>query len=151
MFKEPKIKLVGRLNAVLTKPDGSQEKFERKNLIVDTGIDFLCDAAGKPSSRPGVVSHIAIGEGVTAADASDTALETELTRKAATYAHTAGASTFTMVSTFNPGEGTGDVSEAGVLNAGASGILLNRVVFAAIPKEAGDTLEITFTFTLTPA
>lgn len=146
-----KFKAHGHFAAKLRKADGSLVEFEKDNLVVDVGVDFICDAMAKPSARPNVLSHIAIGEGTTAADDGDTALETELDRNAATYNHSAGTTSFTMVATFAPGEGTGDVTEAALLNAASTGIMFNRVVFSAIPKEAGDTLDITFTITFTPA
>lgn len=150
-MKLDNIKLVGRLNATLRKADGTVQRFEKNNLIVDGGVDFICDAMAKPSGRPNVLSHIGVGEGNTAVDPSDTALETQLTRKAATYNHSAGDNDFTLAATFDAGEGTGDITEAGIFNASSSGTMLNRVVFSPIPKEASDTLDITFTITLTPA
>lgn len=141
----------GDLKAVLTKPDGSKKVIEKQNLVVDTGVDFICDAMAKPSGRPGVLSHIAVGTGATAAADTDTALQTEVDRNAATYAHTSGTTSFTLEATFAPGEATGNLTEAGILNNSSGGTLFNRVVFTAIPKEAGDSLDITFTITFTPA
>lgn len=150
-MKRDTLKFKGFFQAKLRKADGSVIEYEKQNLVVDVGVDFICDAMAKPSSRPNVLSHIAIGEGNTAANAADTELETELDRNAATYAHNTGDTFFTMEATFGAGEGTGDVTEAGLLNAASTGILFNRVVFSAIPKEASDTLDITFTITFTPA
>ena len=146
-----KFKVRGRLSAVLTKADGTQHIVERNNLVVDDGVDFICDAMAKPSARPGVLGYIAIGEGTTAADPADSALETELDRNAATYAHSTGTSSFTMTATFAAGEGTGDITEAALFNDATTGTMFNRVVFTAIPKEAGDSLAVTFTITFTPA
>lgn len=141
----------GDFKATLRKADGSIEIFEKQNLVVDVGVDFICDAMAKSSSRPGVLSHIAIGTGTTAANAADTTLQTEVDRNAGTYAHTSGATAFTFEATFGAGEGTGNITEAGILNDASAGTLFNRVVFTAIPKEAGDSLVITFTITFTPA
>lgn len=149
-MKSEKMRLKGEMNAILRKPDGRVRNFHEENLVVDGGIDFLAAALANSSSRPNVLSHIAIGNGGTAVDAGDTALDNELARQAATYGHSAGDSSFTMAATFGAGVGTGDVVEAGVVNAASGGILFNRVTFSAIPKEAADTLEITFTFTFTP-
>ncbi len=146
-----KLKLVGRITGVLKKADGSIETFERNNLIVDTGVDFVCDCLGKPSGRPSVLSYIGVGTGLAVADHTDTDLETPLTRVAATYAHTGSTDFFTMTATFGAGVGTGDLTEAGMFNAASSGTMMNRVVFSSIPKEAGDSLDITFTVTLTPS
>jgi len=149
-MKLEKMHLKGEMKATLRKPDGRVRDFHEKNLVVDGGIDFLAAALANSASRPNVLSHIAVGNGGTAVDAGDTALDNELARQAATYGHSVGDSNFTMAATFGTGVGTGDIVEAGVLNAASSGTLFNRVTFSAIPKEAADTLEITFTFTFTP-
>jgi len=150
-MENAKFKAKGRLTAVLRKADGRIITVGKDNLVVETGIDFICDAMAKPSARPGVLSHIAIGTGDTAADPEDTALETEAERNAATYTHSSGTASFTLEASFGAGEGTGDITEAGILNDTSGGILFNRVVFTAIPKEASDTLDITFTITFTPS
>lgn len=140
--------LRGHMDAVLKKGNGEIFVLHKPNLIVDDGVDLIADALGKPSSRPNVISHIAIGTDNTAAATTDTALNTELARAAATYAHTAGTATFTMAATFAAGTGTGALVEAGVLNAASTGTLLNRVVFSVINKGASDSLTQTFTFTI---
>lgn len=142
------LKMKGTMDAVLFKEDGSVETRYKDNIIVNVGFDFIADAIGKSASRPGVMSHIAVGTGTVAAAAGNTALDTELARAAATYAHTAGTKTFTFTCTFAAGTGTGAITEAGVLNASSSGILFDRVVFAVINKGAADTLQVTFTFTM---
>lgn len=138
----------GALTLVLEKADGTKEVTHRDNLIVDDGFDLICDSIGKASGRPAVVSHIALGTSSTAAAAGQTALITELSRLAATYAHTAGTKVFTVSQTFAAGTATGAITEAGVLNAGSSGIMLDRVVFPVVNKGADDVLTATFTFTL---
>jgi hypothetical protein len=150
-MKNEAAKIRGRMTAILHKANGGYQVFERNNLVVEGGIDLLAAALAAPSGRPNVLSHIGVGTGTLAVDSGDTELETELTRKAVTYDHDAGTTSFTLTSTFDPGEGTGDITEAGVFNAASTGTMFNRVVFTAIPKEAGDSLDITFTFTFTPA
>ncbi len=146
---EKKIKLEGRMKATLRKPDGSIEHFERKNLIVEGGLDFICDAMAKPSGRPAVLGWIGIGTGTNPAADGDTDLDTEVAREATTYDHDIGTSFMELAATFDAGVGTGDITEAGVFNASSAGSMFNRVVFSAIPKEADDTLDMSFTFTFT--
>lgn len=148
MQANDKMKMHGAMTATLIKADGSTQTLFKDNLIVNVGFDFIANAIGAPASRPNVMSHIAIGSGTTAAAAAQTALVTELTRQPATYAHTTGTKTFTFTATFNPGVGTGAVTEAGVINAATGGILLDRVVFGVINKAELDTLQVTFTFTM---
>lgn len=144
------LKLKGSMTAVLFKEDGATETYLRDNIIVNVGFDFIADAIGKSASRPGVMNAIAVGTGLTAAAATQTALVAELARGAATYAHTAGTKVFTFVTTFAAGTGTGAITEAGVFNSttASSGIMLDRVVFDVINKGAADTLQVTFTFTM---
>lgn len=141
-------KLKGSMTAVLIREDGTTETRFKDNIIVNVGFDFVADAIGKAAGRPGVMSHIAVGQGVAPAAPGDSALGAELARVAATYAHTAGTKVFTFQTTFAAGVGTGPITEAGVVNAAAAGILLDRVVFAVINKGVADTLQVTFSFTM---
>ncbi len=124
------------------------EVVHRKNLIVDVGFDFICDAMCKAASRPAVMGYIGVGSNTTNAAAGQTALIAEITRLAATYTHTAGTKVFTLRATFNPGVGTGSINEAGIFNAASGGIMLNRVTFPVMNKGADDTILAEFTFTL---
>jgi len=142
------IKLKGSMELVMHRGDGSVETVRKDNIIVDVGFDLIADALGKATGRPAVLSHIAVGTSSTAADASQTALGTELSRIAATYAHTAGTKTFTMSADFAAGVATGAITEAGVFNASTDGVMFDRVTFAVINKGADDSMTVTFTFTM---
>jgi hypothetical protein len=142
------LRLRGAVELRLYRANGEIVVRRKDNLIVDVGFDFIADVIGLSSGRPGAMSHIAVGTGVVAAAAGDTALGAELARKAAAYAHTAGTKVFTVETTFDPGEATGAITEAGVFNAATAGTMLDRVVFAVINKGADDTLTQKFTFTM---
>lgn len=135
---------------VLRGPDG-QVKHEQTvhNLIVTTGRNAI---VSRLASSPGtaVPTHMAIGTGATAAAAGDTTLGTEIDRNALT-SNTASGGVLTMVGDYAAGDGTGAITEAGVLSASSSGTLFSRAVFSVINKAAGDTLQITWTYTLTPS
>ena len=66
--------LHGRLEARLTKPDGSVIVRVKDNLIVNAGFSFIAQSVGLSTGRPGVMSHIAVGTGTTAAAAANTTL-----------------------------------------------------------------------------
>lgn len=140
--------LHGRMEARLIKPDGTVIVRAKDNLIVDVGFSFIAQSIGLASGRPAVMSYIAVGTGTTAAAIGNTALVTEVLRKAATFSHTTGTKVFQFEATFNAGEATGAITEAGVLNAATAGTMLDRVVFAVINKGADDTLTQRFTFTM---
>jgi len=146
-FKD-KLKMHGAMTAILTKGDGQVEVTHKDNMIVAVGFDFIADAIGN-AVRPAAMGYINVGTGTTAPASSDGALVTSLLRKAAVYAHTAGTKTFTFTVTFNPGEATGAITEAGVFNASAGGTMLDRVTFPVVNKGADDTLTVVFTFTMT--
>lgn len=141
-------KLHGAMTLIIKRANGDVETVHKDNIIVDVGFDFVADAIGKAASRPGVMSHIALGTGTTAAAAGQTGLVTELDRNAATYAHTAGTKTFTFTAEFPAGDATGAITEAGVFNAAANGVMFDRVVFPVVNKGADDSLTSVFTFTM---
>lgn len=143
-----RVKVHGAMRAILHKENGDILVFAKDNIIVNGGFDFIADSIGNSASRPAVMSQIAVGTGTTAAAATQTALVTETLRKAATYSHTAGTKVFSFAATFNPGEATAAITEAGVLNASTAGTMLDRVVFSVINKGANDTLTQTFSFTM---
>ena len=140
------VSLRGMLQSVLRREDGSVLYAAEENLITNGGFDLLCNVLGQ-NAQPADLSHIAIGTDNTAAAVSQTALQNESAREAATYAHTTGTKTFSMAATFAAGTGTGAIVEAGLFNASSGGTMFNRVVFAAINKGANDSLEQTFTIT----
>ena len=54
---------------------------------------------------------------------------------------------FSFYVTFNAGEATGAITEAGLLNASSGGTLFDRVTFPVINKGALDIYNIDFTIT----
>lgn len=145
---EQKLKLKGTHIGVLRHSDGTVEVNRKDNLILNVGFDFIADAIGKADGRPGCMAYTAVGTGTTAADAAQTGLVTELARKPAVYAHTAGTKVFTFTTKFEAGEATGAITEAGICNAASGGTFLDRVTFGVINKGKDDTYESHFQFTL---
>lgn len=142
------LKLRGDVALVLKDKNGNvKEKREIKNLIVSTGLTFICSRMAGTSAN--VMSHMALGSGTTAAAAGDTDLGSILGSREALDSSTASSNTITYVSSFEAGEGTGAVTEAGIFNAATSGDMLCRTVFSVVNKEADDTMSVTWTITLT--
>ena len=142
------LKLRGDVALVLKDKNGNvKEKREIKNLIVSTGLTFICSRMAGTSAN--VMSHMALGSGTTAAAAGDTDLGSILGSREALDSTTASSNTITYVSSFEAGEGTGAVTEAGIFNAASSGDMLCRTVFSVVNKEADDTMSVTWTITLT--
>lgn len=143
------LKLKGRVAMVLRDAQGNvKEEQEINNLVVDAGLDYI--ASRMKDATATAMSHMAIGSGSTAAAAGDTTLGTELGRVALTST-TVTDNAVAYVATFGAGTGTGAVTEAGLFNAASAGDMLCRTVFSVVNKAADDSLQITWTVTLSAA
>jgi hypothetical protein len=144
MFAE-QIKVTGQVSIVITGKDGQvKDQREIKNLVVTTGKEFI---AARMVGTPTAMSHMALGSNNTAAAAGDTALGTELGRVSLASAAASGA-VVTYTASFPAGTATGAVVEAGVFNAGSSGTMLCRTVFAVVNKGADDAMSVTWAITV---
>lgn len=145
MNTQDQIKASGSLLVVLTKPSGEKEEYSFKNLVVNVGKDFV--ASRMVGTASAVMSHMAIGDGTTAAAGGDTTLEGELGR-VSLAGSSATNNVVTYTATFPAGTGTGAVTEAGILNNSTGGTLLCRTVFAVVNKGADDAMSVTWTVTV---
>ena len=143
------LKLSGQLNIVLKDKAGNvKDTREVKNLVVDAGLVFI--ASRMTGASKAVMSHMALGAGTTAAAAGQTALVSQLGSREALDSTTLTGSNKAVayVSSFEPGDGTGAVTEAGIFNASSGGDMLCRTVFLVVNKAAEDTMQVTWTITL---
>lgn len=127
-------------------------KEERRidNLVVTTGRDAIIERLDS-SPATAAPSHMEVGTGTTAVAAGQTALVTALDRNALT-SNIASGGVLTMVGNWAAGDATNAaIAEAGVFNAASAGTMYSRATFTAINKGASDTLQITWTYTLTPS
>lgn len=142
------LKLRGDVALVLKGADGKvKDSREIKNLIVNDGLEFICSRMAGTSAN--VMSHMALGSGTTAPAAGDTDLGSILGSREALDSSTPSSNTIAYVASFEAGEGTGAVTEAGIFNAATGGDMLCRTVFSVVNKEADDTMSVTWTITLT--
>ena len=139
------LKAKGDVSIQITRADGSVETKEFKNLVVNTGLNYI--VSRMKDATVGAMSHMAIGSGNTAAAAGNTALGSELGRVALTST-TVTSNTIQYVATFPAGTGTGAITEAGMFNAASSGVMLCRTVFGIVTKDVGDSMTITWTVTV---
>lgn len=144
------LKLTGRLNIELRGPDGQiKDTREVDNLVVNAGLAFI--ASRMTGTSAAVMSHMALGSSSTAAAAGQTDVQSLLgSRKALSSTTITGANSNQVqyVAAFNAGEATGAVVEAGIFNAASAGTMLCRTTFAVVNKDAGDTLTVTWTVTI---
>jgi len=142
-------KAKGRLNIVVKDADGNvKDSREVDNLVVNTGLAYI--ASRMKDTTDTAMTHMAVGTGTTAAAAGDTALGSESHREALDST-TVTSNAIAYVSSFEPGKGTGALTEAGIFNAASAGTMLCRTVFDVVNKGANDTMSITWTITITAA
>jgi len=143
------IKVSGEMKIEIFGPNGElKDSGTYKNLIVNGGRDFIFAQISGTGTTTNM-QYTGIGTSNTAAGATQTALLAEVgTRQEHAYAHSAGTTTMTAISTFAAGNGTGTIQEAGLFTASTSGTMLNRVNGINKVKAAGDSLQITYTLTI---
>ena len=141
------LKLRGDVALVLRDKDGNiKETRDVKNLIVDTGLNFICDRMKDDETA---MTHMALGSGSTAAAAGDTTLGSQLGSREALDSATVTNNQIVYVASFEAGDATGAVTECGLFNASTGGTMLCRTVFSVVNKAADDTLTVNWTITLT--
>lgn len=141
------IKIRGDLNIVLKDENGNiKDQREETNLVVNSGLAFITSRMADAADS--VMSHMAVGSDSTAVAAGDTGLGSILGSREALDSTTDSGSSITYVASFEAGDGTGAITEAGIFNASSAGTMLCRTVFSTVNKGANDSMTITWTITL---
>ena len=144
------LKLSGRLTIVLKDKTGSvKDQREIKNLVVNSGLAYI--TSRMTGTAKAVMTHMAVGSGTTAAAATQTDLISALGSRETLDSTTISGSNnekVVYVSSFEAGDGTGAITEAGLFNASSGGDMLCRTVFSVVNKAADDVMSITWTITL---
>jgi len=144
-----RFRLRGEIELILRNKRGEvKRRVKLKNVITNVGKAQVAGLINGVVTSP--FRYVAIGTGTTAPSASDTALETEIARKAgSTSRATTNVSNDTAVveATFSSADGltgSSNVAEAGLFDATSGGNMLARQTFSAIPVnwDGGDTLTI---------
>lgn len=130
-------------------------------MLHTAGKDFVASALGDRSgSRAAAADYLALTANTTAPSAGDTTLTAEiatggggLIRKAATYAHTGGAATYTLTATFTANGSDSlpvTIGKVGVFNASSSGAMPWSTLLSptATISASGDALTVTETITV---
>lgn len=149
--QKDELKVYGHILVEVFDENGVRKDYrEKKNLVVTAGRDAIIERldSSPATTQP---THMAIGTGSTAPVAGNTTLGTEIDRNALT-SNTSSGGVLTLVGNWAAGDGTNAaIAEAGVFNASSAGTMYSRATFTAINKGASDTLQITWTYTLTPS
>lgn len=144
------LSIKGRLSIVLRDKNGNiKEEREIDNLVVNAGLAFI--ASRMVGTAQAVMSHMALGSGATAVAASQTDLVALLGAREILDSSTISGTNnekIVYVSSFEAGDATGAVTEAGIFNAATGGTMLCRTTFAVVNKAADDSMTVTWTITL---
>jgi hypothetical protein len=142
------IKATGALRVIVTDESGSvKQDVEFKNLVVSAGLNYIVSRMKDATAT--AMSHMELGTGTTAAAAGNTGLEAAIAgSRTALTSSTVSSNSITYIATFGAGVGTGAVTEAGLFNAASAGTMLCRTVFPVVNKQAGDSMVVTWTVTV---
>lgn len=152
MLKE-KLQFKGKVEILVTGKNGELiEQRSIPNLVVDAGLAYI--ASRMVEATKGVMSHMALGSGgATVAAGPQTDLIALLgTREAIDSAVIAGDKLEKVEYTcsFEAGDATGAVTEAGIFNALAGGDMLCRTTFPVVNKGPEDTITVIWTISMAP-
>lgn len=139
----------GRLTVQIKNGDNALvDTIQANNSIVLTGRDLIAKLFVNEAIDP--VSHVAVGTGNAAVNAGDAGLNAEIFRKAinpidpslhiTTTSENKRKVTITADLDFQ--EAIASLTEAGLFNAAAGGVMYNRVVFPPINKTADFKLTL---------
>jgi hypothetical protein len=146
----------GTLRGRLTRADGSVLDLGvmGHHLVTTAGKNFIAGCFNN-TNEPEVLKYHGLGTGTTAAALADTALQTECTTALnpdstrATGSQSVTGAVYTTVGT-NTFDATAAVTEWGLLSQAATGggTLLDHQIFSALNMASGDSLQTTYTFTI---
>lgn len=142
---------LGKLEAVVIKADGTKVNYGvlSRRVVTTAFVNFVVDQLQTETSVFGDFKFHDSGVGVTAENASDTAIETTDGESRATGTQTESASNaYRSVGTIAYTT-TKAITEHGLFNDVSAGTLMDRSVFSAINVVNGDSIQFTYTLTLT--
>jgi len=175
---EEKTKMRGSVDLKLYGPDGElKETRYIPNLVVNVGKNYIATrmlgtttqtATATTATLTSCMTHMAIGTGTTTVAVGDTSLAVEVSAtgditqyfRAPLTTTTQSANVITYVALFgtsNPNRSnssnTTEITEAGIFNSSSStgtltGTMLCRTTFNVVNKGNDDTLQITWTITV---
>lgn len=142
--------LLGRLEARLLRKDGSVVDYGTLGFRVVTTafVSFVVDQLQTETSVFGDFKYHDSGVGTTAENVANTDMETTDGESRATGTQTeASATVYQSVGTISYTT-TKAITEHGLFNASTSGTLMDRTVFSAINVVNGDSIQFTYSLTV---
>ena len=141
----------GELTAVLTKANGDTINYGvlSRRVVTNAFVAFVVDQLQTETSVFGDFKYHDSGVGTTAEAAGDTGIETTDGESRATGTQTESATNaYRSVGTISYTT-TKAITEHGLFNDSSAGTLMDRSVFSAINVVNGDSIQFTYTLTLT--
>lgn len=142
---------IGKLEAILIKADGTKVNYGvlSRRVVTTAFVNFVTDQLQTETSVFGDFKFHDSGVGTTAENASDTGIETTDGESRATGTQTESASNaYRSVGTISYTT-TKAITEHGLFNDASAGTLMDRSVFSAVNVVNGDSIQFTYTLTLT--
>jgi len=149
----------GAYDMIVRGPDGQIKSHTHEdNLVVDIGLKTVADQMfpniDLNGSTQAQFSYLKIGTGSTAPAGANTDIETAIGGCSAVQdtlvegSFAANTATIVVDASFSGASCAATVQEAVLANAATGGQILSRVLTGATVVGAGDTLDLTYTFTL---
>jgi hypothetical protein len=138
-----------RLEAVIFRHDGTRIPLGTisKRVITNAGVAFMVDAFQNLVEMELMNFH-GMGTGAVAEAVGDTALGTEVETRATGTQSEPSSNQYRTLGT-NTATGARAVTEHGIFSASTAGVLLDRSVFSVINLATSDSIQFTYTITLT--
>lgn len=154
----PVLTITSELRAALIHADGSRVEYGvlSRKVITDTGVAFIVDAWQNTKELENMKYH-GVGTGGTAEGASQTALVTETTTQinpdSTRATGTQGESSAPVATSVGTVafDGSAAITEHGLFDQAATGggVMFDRSLFSAINVISGDSIQFTYSLTLT--
>jgi hypothetical protein len=141
----------GKLEAMVIRADGRKINYGvlGYRVVTTAFVGFVTDQLQTETSVFGDFKYHDSGVGTTAENASDTGIETTDGESRATGTQTeSAANAYRSVATISYTT-TKAITEHGLFNDSSAGTLMDRTVFSAVNVVNGDSIQFTYTLTLT--
>lgn len=142
---------LGKVEATLIKADGTKVHYGvlSRRVVTTAFVNFVVDQLQTETSVFGDFKFHDSGVGTTAENVTDTGMETTDGESRATGTQTeSAANAYRSVGTISYTT-TKAITEHGLFNDASAGTLMDRSVFSAINVVNGDSIQFTYTLTLT--
>ena len=143
------MRLTGKFKGTLINhKTGEIQCWEKSNMVVKGGFDWVAGLMSNKSNRSPAISHIAFGTGTDKTTFNMTRLVNEVYRAEVTSTWNESTRELTFIGSIPQQSGLNvNISEVGLFNAASAGVMFDRAYFS--PKGIDNDLSFQYTFTIT--